>query len=180
MTTVEVIRGDITHQRVDAIVNAANASLLGGGGVDGAIHAAAGPRLLDACREIRRTQWPDGLPTGHAVTTTAGDLPVRHVIHTVGPKHWEHPDGGEQLLASCHRASLDQAHDLGCTSIAFPAISCGVYGWSPEQAAPVAVGAVRDWLDEHPDTSITLVRFVVFNDAALHAFTAAVTPLTPA
>lgn len=180
MTTVEVVRGDITRQRVDAIVNAANSSLLGGGGVDGAIHAAAGPRLLDACREIRRSQWPDGLPTGEAVATTAGELPVRHVIHTVGPKHWEHPDGGEQLLTACHRASLDQAHGLGCSSIAFPAISCGVYGWAPEQAAPIAVGAVREWLEHHPDTTIALVRFVVFNDEALRAFTVAATPFTPA
>lgn len=173
MATIEVVRGDITQQRVDAVVNAANASLLGGGGVDGAIHAAAGPALLGACRELRRTAFPDGLPTGQAVTTTGGDLPARCVIHTVGPKHWEHPDGGADLLAACHRTSLDEAERHECMSVAFPAISCGVYGWSPEQAAPVALGAVRQWLAEHPNTSITLVRFVLFNDAALHAFTAA-------
>lgn len=180
MTAIEVVRGDITQQRVDAIVNAANSSLLGGGGVDGAIHAGAGPQLLTSCRAVRRDQWPDGLPTGAAVTTIAGNLSARFVIHTVGPKHWEHPDGGAELLAGCHRASLDEAQAHGCSSIAFPAISCGVYGWSPEQAAPIAVGAVRDWLHEHADSTITLVRFVVFNDAALHAFTAAVAPLTPA
>ena len=174
MTSIEVVRGDITQQRVDAIVNAANSSLLGGGGVDGAIHAAAGPQLLSACRELRRTQWPDGLPTGAATTTIAGDLPARFVIHTVGPKHWEHADGGRELLAACHRASLDEAEHRQCTSIAFPAISCGVYGWTPAQAAPIAVSAVREWLAAHPEPGITAVRFVVFNDDALAAFTHAV------
>lgn len=173
MTSIEVVRGDITQQRVDAIVNAANAALLGGGGVDGAIHAVAGPQLLAACREIRRTQWPDGLPTGAAVTTSAGDLAARFVIHTVGPKYWEYADGGAELLVSCHARAMDEAMRHRCSSIAFPAISCGVYGWSPAQAAPLAVGAVRAWFEDHPNSSITLARFVVFNDEALEHFAAA-------
>jgi O-acetyl-ADP-ribose deacetylase (regulator of RNase III) len=171
---VEVVRGDITTQDVEAIVNAANSSLLGGGGVDGAIHAAAGPLLKEACRELRSTALPGGLPAGQAVATTAGDLPARHVIHTVGPKHWEHPDGGAALLAQCHLSSLDVADALGVSSIAFPAISCGVYGWSAEEAAPIAVGAVCDYEAAHPDTSVDRVRFVVFSDDAFAAFDSAV------
>ena len=168
---IEVVRGDITAQATDAIVNAANSSLMGGGGVDGAIHAAAGPDLLDACRQLRRTQYPDGLPTGAAVATDAGALPARFVIHTVGPKHWEHPDGGSALLAACHTNSLHEARRVGANSVAFPAISCGVYGWQPVQAAPIAVSAVRDFCDTYD--GIDLVRFVLFNDDAFDAFSAA-------
>jgi O-acetyl-ADP-ribose deacetylase (regulator of RNase III) len=167
---LEATLGDITHQVVDAIVNAANSSLLGGGGVDGAIHAAAGPPLLDACRELRRTALVDGLHEGRAVATTGGHLPARHVIHTVGPKHWEHPDGGAALLEQCHLSTLDVADALGVGSIAFPAISCGAYGWTPREAAPIAVGAVRDFANAHPDTSITDVRFVLFDADAFNAF----------
>jgi O-acetyl-ADP-ribose deacetylase (regulator of RNase III) len=167
---VEIVRGDITEHDVDAIVNAANSSLLGGGGVDGAIHAAAGPALVQACRELRSAALPNGLPPGHAVATTAGDLRAHHVIHTVGPKHWEHPDGGAALLAQCYLSSLDVADALDARTVAFPAISCGVYGWSPEHAAPIAVGAVRDFAAAHPDTSIEEVRFVLFNDEAFRAF----------
>ena len=171
---VEVVRGDITTQDVEAIVNAANSSLLGGGGVDGAIHAAAGPVLKQACRELRQSALPDGLPAGQAVATTGGDLPARHVIHTVGPKHWEHPDGGAALLAQCHLTSLDVADALGVASVAFPAISCGVYGWSAEEAAPIAVSAVRDFASAHPESSVTKVRFVLFSDDAYAAFDSAV------
>jgi O-acetyl-ADP-ribose deacetylase (regulator of RNase III) len=171
---VEVVRGDITTQDVEAIVNAANSSLLGGGGVDGAIHSAAGPALKDACRALRGSALPGGLPAGQAVATTAGDLRARHVIHTVGPKHWEHPDGGAALLAQCHLSSLDVADALGVESVAFPAISCGVYGWAAQDAAPIAVGAVRAFGAAHPDTSVTKVRFVLFSDDALSAFEAAV------
>ncbi|MEZ5115979.1 MAG: O-acetyl-ADP-ribose deacetylase [Candidatus Nanopelagicales bacterium] len=170
---VEAVLGDITEQRVDVVVNAANAGLLGGGGVDGAIHRRGGPRILAACREARRDRYPDGLPTGDAVATTAGDLPARWVVHTVGPRAWEHPDGGADLLASCHRRVLEEAHALGAESVAFPAISCGVYGWDPVHAAPVAVAAVRDWERDHPDSTVTTVRFVLFDQTAYDAFLAA-------
>ena len=169
---IEVVRGDITEQDVDAIVNAANSSLMGGGGVDGAIHAAAGPELLAACRTIRREALPGGLPAGDAVTTGAARLPARFVIHTVGPKHWEHPDGGAELLARAHLTSLAEADRVGATSVAFPAISCGVYGWDPIDAAPIAVRAVREALQRC--AKIRLVRFVLFNDDAFDAFTSAV------
>jgi O-acetyl-ADP-ribose deacetylase len=170
--TIEVVRGDITAQAVDAIVNAANSSLMGGGGVDGAIHAAAGPQLLTECQALRRDRLPNGLPVGKAATTGAGQLPARFVIHTVGPKHWEHADGGIELLADAHRTSLAEADRVGATSVAFPAISCGVYGWQPADAAPVAVKAVRESLDRFPN--ISLVRFVLFNDDAYEAFRSAV------
>lgn len=171
---IEAVLGDITTQQVDAIVNAANESLLGGGGVDGAIHAAAGPQLLDDCRAVRRTAYPEGLPTGQAVTTPAGLLPARYVIHTVGPRHWEHPDGGADLLRDCHRHVLEEADRIGAVSVAFPAISCGVYGWSPAAAAPIAVAAVREYARTHPESGITLVRFVLFGPSALAPFEAAV------
>ena len=174
---VEAVRGDITEQQVDAIVNAANSELLGGGGVDGAIHAAAGPSLLEECRRIRGEELVNGLPTGDAVATSAGNLPCDVVIHTVGPKHHEHADGGVELLGSCHRRALAIADGLGLQSIAFPAISCGVYGWSAADAAPVAMGAVRAFAAANPDTSITLVRFVLANDDALAAFEAACSAL---
>lgn len=164
MHRIEVVRGDITEQVVDAIVNAANPSLYGGGGVDGAIHAAGGPEILRECRHLREFVYLRGLPTGDAVATTAGRLPARHVIHTVGPRHWEHPDGGPDLLALCHQQSLAVADELGCTSIAFPAISCGIYGWQSRQAALVAVRAVRDYWREHPDSRLERVVFVLFND----------------
>ncbi len=167
---IEVVKGDITTQHVDAIVNAANRSLLGGGGVDGAIHAAAGPDLMAECEHIRLTTLPDGLPTGECVATGAGHLPSRHVLHTVGPIHAQHRDGGPDLLAACHRSCLAEAERLGLRSVAFPAISCGAYGWDPVDAAPIAVRAVRD----HPATTVKLVRFVLANDHALAAFAACV------
>jgi len=165
-TRIEAIEGDITGQQVDAIVNAANSSLLGGGGVDGAIHAAAGPSLLEECREIRRTELPDGLPVGAAVTTGAGRLPARWVIHTVGPnRHAGETDPA--LLASCFDSSLAEARRVEARSIAFPAISAGIFGWDGEEVADVAVSTVRSSTHiEHLD----LVRFVLFGPALHDAF----------
>jgi len=164
MARIELLRGDLTEQRVDAIVNAANSGLLGGGGVDGAIHRRGGPAILEACRELRRTSLPEGLPTGRAVATTAGDLAARWVIHTVGPIYGGHPEDPE-LLASCHRESLRVADELGARVVAFPAISTGVYGYPLDEAAPVAIDAVRT-----AETTVEEVRFVLFDERALHAF----------
>jgi O-acetyl-ADP-ribose deacetylase (regulator of RNase III) len=164
MARILLLRGDITTQPVDAIVNAANSSLLGGGGVDGAIHRAGGPAILEACRELRRTSLPDGLATGDAVATTAGDLPARWVIHTVGPVYAAGEDR-TGLLASCHTSSLGVADELGARTVAFPAISTGVYGYPLDLAAPVAVAAVGE-----AATRVEEVRFVLFEDRALGAF----------
>ena len=170
---IVAVLGDITGQRIDAIVNAANSGLLGGGGVDGAIHAAAGPRLLAACQRLRDGELQEGLPTGQAVVTPGFDLPARYVIHTVGPVHDQHPDGGAALLASCHLESLACAARLGLGSVAFPAISCGAFGWTAGSAAPIAVRAVREHARVHPESSVGLVRFVLFTSAALAAWQAA-------
>ena len=164
---IEVLRGDITEQVVDAIVNAANGSLMGGGGVDGAIHRAGGPAILEECKRLRANRYPDGLPTGEAVPTTAGDLPARWVIHTVGPIYAKFEDRSG-LLTSCHVESLRVADELGARSVAFPAISTGVYGYPLDEAAPLALAAVRD-----ADTRVQEVRFVLFDERALKAFRAA-------
>lgn len=165
MSLIEAVRGDLTVQHVDAVVNAANSSLLGGGGVDGALHAAAGPALLEACRRLRAHELPDGLPVGQAVATEAGLLPARWVIHTVGPnRHAGQADPA--LLAASYTHSLDLAMRLGATSIAYPAIGAGVYGWDPATAAAIAVRAVVG----HPAASLGLIRFVLFNDTVLSAF----------
>lgn len=164
MPRPRLIQGDITQQQVDAIVNAANSSLMGGGGVDGAIHRAAGPALLEECRRIRAERYPDGLPSGRAVATTAGDLPARWVIHTVGPVFSKSEDRS-QLLASCHTASLRIADELGASSVAFPAISTGVYGYPLELAAPVAINAVMS-----ANTNVDDVLFVLFDRRSLEAF----------
>jgi O-acetyl-ADP-ribose deacetylase (regulator of RNase III) len=168
MPRIQAIRGDITRQTVDAIVNAANSSLLGGGGVDGAIHRAGGGAILEACRELRRTSLPDGLPTGRAVATTAGDLPARWVIHTVGPVYSRDEDRSA-LLASCHVDAIRVADELGARTVAFPAISTGVYGYPVDLAAPVAAAAVAE-----VDTAVEEVRFVLFDDDALAAFERAI------
>jgi O-acetyl-ADP-ribose deacetylase len=143
MPEIEAVRGDITDQRVDAVVNAANSSLLGGGGVDGAIHRRGGPAILAACQELRASRYAGGLPAGQAVATTAGELPARWVIHTVGPVYSGTPRDAE-LLASCHVESLRVADELGASSVAFPAISTGAYGYPLAEAAAVAVRSVRD------------------------------------
>jgi O-acetyl-ADP-ribose deacetylase len=160
---VELVRGDITEQAVDAIVNAANSTLLGGGGVDGAIHRRGGPDILAECRRIRAERYPEGLPTGQAVATTAGDLPARWVIHTVGPVYSRADDPGG-LLASCHTESLRVADELSAASVAFPAISTGAYGYPLEEAAPVSIEAVSAAF-----TRVELVRFVLFEHGALRA-----------
>jgi O-acetyl-ADP-ribose deacetylase (regulator of RNase III) len=165
--SVTLVLGDITAQEVDAVVNAANRSLLGGGGVDGAIHRRGGDAILDACRQLRATTLPDGLPVGEAVATTAGSLPARWVIHTVGPIYGGRSEDAE-LLASCYRSSLRVADDLGAASVAFPAISTGAFGYPVEEAATVATSAVRD-----ASTSVREVRYVLFDARSLAAFEAA-------
>lgn len=172
MLRIELVTGDITAERVDAIVNAANSQLLGGGGVDGAIHRAGGPAILAACRELRRTSLPDGLPTGDAVATTAGRLDARWVIHTVGPVH---PGSGpaselarrRALLERAYRSSLGLAASLGASSVALPAISAGIYGWPVGDVARVALGvaAAADASAAPP-----LVRFVLFSERVRDAF----------
>lgn len=173
MTTIEAARGDITREQVDAIVNAANATLFGGGGVDGAIHAAAGPRLLEACRVVRKQRFPQGLPVGDAVATDAFELPCRWVIHTVGPNRHRGQDD-PALLASCFTRSLDVAAELGARSVAFPAVSAGAYGWSADEVARIAVAAVRS----HAAPEVERVRFVLFSDRLLDAFAAALDSAT--
>jgi O-acetyl-ADP-ribose deacetylase (regulator of RNase III) len=168
VTEIEAVRGDITQQRVDAIVNAANSSLLGGGGVDGAIHRVGGPEILAACRALRDTTLPDGLPPGDAVATVAGKLPAAHVIHTVGPV-WSARQDRSALLASAYRQSLRVAAGLGARSVAFPAVSAGVYGWPMQDAARIAVTTVRLEVAATPG-AFDLVRFVLFSDGALAAF----------
>lgn len=164
-----VIRpGDITQEETDAIVNAANSGLLGGGGVDGAIHRAGGPDFLAAYRSLRDTTLPDGLPAGQAVATTAGKLPARWVIHTVGPVYAKTEDQSE-TLASCYRESLRVAAEVGARSVAFPAISAGVYGWPMDDAARIAVQTVQDTAAEVAETVETVV-FVPFGDEAEQAF----------
>jgi O-acetyl-ADP-ribose deacetylase (regulator of RNase III) len=170
---IEAVAGDITVQEVDAVVNAANSSLLGGGGVDGAIHAAAGPALLAECRELRRTTLPAGLPPGEAVVTGAGRLPARWVVHTVGPdRHVGQTDPA--VLASCFTRSLDEAAAVGARTVAVPAVSAGVYGWDADEVADVAVAAVRAWVSRHPD-ALDEVRFVLFSERLLTSFTRALT-----
>ena len=162
MGRIELVQGDITKQAVDAIVNAANSSLLVGGGVDGAIHRAGGPAIFEESRLL------GGCETGDAKATTAGDLPARHVIHTVGPV-WQGGDAGEdELLASCHRRSLEVAVELGSRTVAFPAISTGIYRFPVERAARIALATTAVELERHP--AIHEVRFVLFSDEHLQAF----------
>jgi O-acetyl-ADP-ribose deacetylase (regulator of RNase III) len=165
---VVLLVGDITREAVDAIVNAANSSLLGGGGVDGAIHRAGGPEILEACRQIRREDFPDGLPTGEAVITTAGRLPARHVIHTVGPIYGQHGGDEPRLLGACYRNAIELAGRRALGTIAFPAISTGVYGYPREEAARVAMAAIDLALETH--VSITEVRLVFFSEDDARAF----------
>lgn len=161
---ITLVLGDITEQHIDAVVNAANGSLLGGGGVDGAIHRRGGPAILAECRELRVGRYPDGLPAGQAVATTGGDLPARWVIHTVGPVYTESQDRSE-LLASCYRECLRVADELGAHSVAFPAVSTGVFGWPLPDAARIALTTVQNTA-----TRLREARFVLFNDTAFDAF----------
>ncbi|GAA1747979.1 O-acetyl-ADP-ribose deacetylase [Agromyces humatus] len=167
MTRIELITGDITGERVDAIVNAANSSLLGGGGVDGAIHRAGGPSILAECRELRATTLPDGLSVGDAVATGAGRLHARWVVHTVGPV-WPGPgaeaEARRELLRAAYRNSLGLAARLGATSIALPAVSAGIYGWPADDAATLALAAASS---AAADTVPGRVRFVLFS-ARMH------------
>lgn len=164
---VVVKTGDITKEAVDAIVNAANSSLMGGGGVDGAIHRAGGPEILKECKELRRTRYPNGLPTGEAAMTTAGKMGAKHVIHTVGPVYSEGGQDKAKSLAACYRNSLKVAADLGLQTIAFPAISTGIYGYPPDEAARVASSTIEQFLSSN--SSIREVRLVFFSrgDAAI-------------
>ena len=159
---------DITQLEVDAVVNAANGSLMGGGGVDGAIHRAGGPAILAECKELRRTRYPDGLPVGEAAATTAGGMPARYVIHTVGPVWHGGTSGEPEKLRSCYRNALKTAAELGCKTIAFPAISTGVFGYPPDKASAEASAEVAAFLAE--DASLALVLFALFNDAAYDTF----------
>ncbi|MFP5282340.1 MAG: O-acetyl-ADP-ribose deacetylase [Actinomycetes bacterium] len=171
MALVSFVQGDITRETTDAIVNAANSSLLGGGGVDGAIHRAAGPLLLDACRALRQDTLPAGLPVGDAVATPAFDLACRWVIHTVGPN----ASAGQtdpRLLASCFTRSLDVAVELGAVSVSFPAVGAGVFGWDADVVARIATDAVA----RHPAPGVELIRFVLFSRRLLAAFRAAGRP----
>ncbi|GGT96556.1 MULTISPECIES: O-acetyl-ADP-ribose deacetylase [Streptomyces] len=161
---ITLVPGDITEQHVDAIVNAANSSLLGGGGVDGAIHRRGGPEILAECRALRAGHYGGGLPTGRAVATTAGRLPARWVVHTVGPV-WSRDEDRSELLASCYRESLRIAAELGARTVAFPAVSAGVYGWPMEDAARIAVETVRS-----TQSAVEEVRFVLFDERAYQAF----------
>ena len=166
---IEVVQGDITREQADAIVNAANRSLLGGGGVDGAIHRAGGPEILDQCRKLK------GCETGDAKLTTGGRLPARYVIHTVGPVYRDGRHGEPDLLASCHRRSLEVARDHGLKTVSFPAISCGVYGYPIDEAATIAVGTVGDFVAANP--GFERVRFVLFGPEVYAAFERALAAL---
>jgi O-acetyl-ADP-ribose deacetylase (regulator of RNase III) len=165
---VVVTVGDITRQNVEAIVNAANSSLLGGGGVDGAIHRAGGPEILEECREIRRTRFPEGLPTGEAVVTTGGKLPALYVIHTVGPIYGEHGGREAELLANCYHNSLTLAVEKNLTSVAFPAISTGVYGYPRAEAAEISSRTIDNFLST--DRQLKEVRLVFFQPEDAQTF----------
>jgi O-acetyl-ADP-ribose deacetylase (regulator of RNase III) len=161
---VTLVLGDITEQDVDAVVNAANSSLFGGGGVDGAIHRRGGPAILAECKQLRATDWPDGLPTGQAAVTTGGGLPARWVIHVVGPVYAKREDRSH-LLASCYREALRRADEIGARTVAFPAVSAGIYGWPIDDAARIAVSTVRA-----TPTQVEEARFVLFSQDAYDAF----------
>jgi O-acetyl-ADP-ribose deacetylase (regulator of RNase III) len=165
---VRVEVGDITRQAVEALVNAANSTLLGGGGVDGAIHRAGGPRILEECRALRQTLYPEGLPAGEAVITTAGLLPARFVIHTVGPVYGREGGREAELLAACYRNSLALAASRGLGSVAFPAISTGVYGYPREEAARVASGAIAEFAAS--DNAVAEVRLVFHSHDDMEVF----------
>jgi O-acetyl-ADP-ribose deacetylase (regulator of RNase III) len=161
---IELVLGDITEQEVDAVVNAANSSLMGGGGVDGAIHRRGGPSVLAECKQLRAGDWPDGLPTGKAAVTTGGDLPARSVIHVVGPVYAK-SENRSHLLESCYREALRCADEIGARTVAFPAVSAGIYGWPMDDAARIAVTTVRS-----TPSKVEQARFVLFSQDAYDAF----------
>lgn len=165
---VRVTVGNICHQQVDAIVNAANWTLLGGGGVDGAIHRAGGPRILEACEELRRAKYPEGLPTGEAVLTPGGHLPARYVIHTVGPVKGVHGDQDAILLAACYTNSLALAVRHALRTVAIPAISTGIYGYPRDEAAVVASDAITRFLET--DRLLTAIQLVFFTERDAEVF----------
>ena len=167
-TTIKIIQGDITEQDTEAIVNAANPTLMGGGGVDGAIHRKGGPSILEECKKIRETQYPDGLPTGKAVITTAGRLKAKYVIHTVGPIWRGGGEGEADLLAQAYRSCLELAASKGIKSISFPSISTGAYGYPIAEASRVALKAVKEFLEERP--VFDEVVFVLFTKDALKVY----------
>lgn len=165
---IVVTTGDITEETTDAIVNAANSTLLGGGGVDGAIHRKGGPAILAECRRIRETEYPKGLPTGKAVMTTGGNLPARYVIHTVGPIFGLNQSLDAELLADCYRNCLDLAAGKGLSSVSFPSISTGAFGYPKHEAAVVSSGAIKEFIES--DQNIDLVRMVFFSEADAQVF----------
>ena len=165
---MRLVKGDITEIETDAIVNAANRSLMGGGGVDGAIHRRGGPKILEECRKIRTTEWPQGLPTGRAVITGAGNLKIKHVIHTVGPV-WRGGDYGEpELLAQAYQNSLRLAVAEGLKTVAFPSISTGAYGYPVEKACHIALNAVKEFLEK--EDNLREVVFVLFSESTLEVY----------
>lgn len=160
--------GDITEESVDAIVNAANRTLLGGGGVDGAIHRKGGPAVYEACKRIRETELPDGLPTGQAVITTSGNLPARYVIHTVGPIYGHNDGRDAELLADSYRNCLKLAVENDLTSISFPSLSTGAFGYPKHEAAPIVFETIRNELELLPET--IFVRLVLFSQSDAETF----------
>jgi O-acetyl-ADP-ribose deacetylase len=166
--TLELIKGDITDVEADAIVNAANSTLLGGGGVDGAIHRKGGPKILEECKLIRATEWPDGLPTGKAVMTSGGNLKAKHVIHTVGPVWLGGFHVEAELLKQAYRNTLKLAVSKGLRTIAFPSISTGAFGYPIEEASRVALGTVKAFLEN--EDKLEKVIFVLFSDKAFEVF----------
>jgi O-acetyl-ADP-ribose deacetylase (regulator of RNase III) len=175
--TVRLVRGDITEMETDAIVNAANSSLMGGGGVDGAIHRRGGPKILEECKKIRATEWPQGLPTGKAVITSGGNLKAKHVIHTVGPV-WRGGNRGEPgLLAQAYQNSLRLAVAKGLKTVAFPSISTGAYGYPLEEASRVALEAVKEFLEK--EDALNEVVFVLFSESALEVYSAEAEEVAP-
>jgi len=171
---LEIVKGDLTEIEADAIVNAANSTLLGGGGVDGAIHSKGGPKILEECKRLRATEWPDGLPTGCAAITSGGNLKAKHVVHTVGPI-WH---GGfyeeAKLLKQAYRSSLKLAVTYGLKTVALPSISTGAYGYPIEEASRVAVGAVKDFLEK--EDKLERVSFVLFSESNFEVYLKAVKP----
>jgi O-acetyl-ADP-ribose deacetylase (regulator of RNase III) len=174
-TSVKIIQGDITEQETEAIVNPANPSLMGGGGVDGAIHRKGGPSILEECKKIRATQYPNGLPTGKAVITTAGKLKAKYVIHTVGPIWRGGKEGEADLLAQAYRSCLELAASKGIKSIAFPSISTGAYGYPIAEASRVALKAIKEFLEEKP--VFDEVVLVLFSEDALKVYEEAATEI---